>query len=162
MTSPSTIPAALRRVDDLIGPNRQWSPTNDQQRSFLEIHEIVRDEVARVPEIESIASWSAAEINAFLRQRGFSIQLPPLPPDGFGTAAALDVLLTWLAPGTDLPLTTPDQQTYPSVLMHSLAPSYSVPGHSNPVIALPTRTEDQVYLTMLDAPPQDELTMIAT
>ena len=37
----------------------------------------------------------------------------------------------------------------------------TVPGHRNPVISLPTKTADSVYLTMIEKP-TDEFAMVAT
>lgn len=40
-------------------------------------------------------------------------------------------------------------------------PAFTVPGHENPVISLPTKTADSVYLTMIEKP-ADEFAMVAT
>ena len=162
VTSPYTIPAALKRADDIMGPHRQWEPVNETQRQFLELYDIARGEVSGLPEIESIASWKADAINSFLTQRGFAIQLEPFEPDTFGLAAVFKMLLSWLFPGTPSDIVTPNQKVYPGVLIEDRVPLFEVAGHNSPVVIIPTISQDTVSLTMLDTPPTDEFEMIAT
>ncbi len=169
VTSPYTIPAAIRKAEDVVHPNgvwrvgtnRKWNAVNRQQKQFLEIFEIVRREVGLVSEIKTEASFDAAVLNEFLRSNGFSIQLDPFGVDEFGIVAILKLLMEWLISGEAEDVITPEGKQYPGVLMMNEVPSYNVAGHTNPVISIPTKTQDIVYLTMLGRP-TDEFSMITT
>jgi hypothetical protein len=161
VTSPYTIPAAVKKADDIVGRDRIWNAVNDMQKSFLEIYEIVADEVAQIPEIESIASRSAEEINKFLAERGFPIKAPDFSKDKFGTAAVLKFLMDWKFPGTKGDIITQDKRTYPGVHMDGVLAN-KAQDHNNPVLELLTESSDKVYLTMLDVPPANEFEMIST
>jgi hypothetical protein len=169
VTSPYTIPAAFVAAEQIVhpnglwvvGPDRRWNAVNEQQRRYLEIFEIVRKEVAGIPEIEVKASFVAEVLNHFLRVHGFSIELGPFAPDEFGVAAVFQVVLAWFKAGKALNIVRSDGKTYTGVLMEHDVPSFTIPGHENPVISLPTKTADTVYLTMIENP-ADEFALIAT
>src|SRR5579883_1828827 len=108
---------ALVKAEEIIGPQRQWEAVNEQQRQFLrDFFQPARQESASLEEIESIAAFSAEEINHFLRERGFQIQLRPFQTSGkrkeFGIASVLNLLVRWLEPGQERTLTGPDQRPY--------------------------------------------------
>ena len=103
----------------------------------------------------------AEVLNAFLRVHGFSMELEPFAPDEFGVAAVFQVVLAWFKTGKAHNIVQSDGKTYPGVLMEHDMPTFTVPGHENPVISLPTKTADIVYLTMIEKP-ADEFAMIAT
>ena len=169
VTSPYTIPAAFVATEQVVhpnglwvvGPDRRWNSVNEQQRQYLEIFEIARTEVAAVPEIEAKGSFVAEVLNAFLCAHGFSLALEPFAPDEFGVAAVFEVVLAWLETGKAQNIVRSDGKTYPGVLMEHDMPAFTVQGHENPVISLPTQTADIVYLTMIEKP-ADEFAMIAT
>ena len=169
VTSPYTIPAAFVAAEHVVHPNglwvigqdRRWNPVNEQQRRYLEIFEIARTEVATIPEIEAKGSFVAEVLNAFLRMHGFSIELEAFAPDEFGVAAVFEVVLAWLETGKAHTIVRADGKTYPGVLLEHDMPAFTVPGHENPVISLPTKTADSVYLTMIEKP-ADEFAMLAT
>ena len=96
------IVGAVRKADDVIGPDRIWRHTNELQRQFLGDFYFAPGalaELARIPELSAIASRDASEINAWLAERKFNITLDPFPPHGFGTASMLDVAVQWLTAG---------------------------------------------------------------
>lgn len=169
VTSPYTIPTAFVVTEQVVhpnglwvvGPDRRWNPVNEQQRRFLEIFEIARTEVGSIPEIEAKGSFIAEVLNTFLRTHGFSIELEPFAPDEFGVAAVFEVVLAWLETGKAHTIVRADGKTYPGVLLEHDMSAFTVPGHENPVISLPTKTADSVYLTMIEKP-ADEFAMIAT
>ena len=169
VTSPSTIPAAFVTAEHIVhpnglwvvGPDRRWNPVNEQQRRYLEIFEIVRKEVTAIPEIEAKSAFVAEVLNEFLRVHGFPMELEPFTPDEFGVAAVFQVVLAWFKTGKAQNIVRSDGKTYPGVLMEHDMAAFTVPGHENPVISLPTKTADIVYLTMIEKP-ADEFAMIAT
>ena len=169
VTSPYTIPAAFVATEHVVhpnglwvvGPERRWNPVNEQQRRYLEIFEIARKEVSAIPEIEAKGSFVAEVLNEFLRVHGFAMELEPFAPDEFAVAAVFQVVLAWFKAGKAQTIVRSDGKTSPGVLMEHDMPSFTVPGHENPVISLPTKTADTVYLTMIEKP-ADEFAMMAT
>ena len=134
---------------------------NEQQRRYLEIFEIARKEVSAIPEIEAKGSFVAEVLNEFLRVHGFAMELEPFAPDEFAVAAVFQVVLAWFKAGKAQTIVRSDGKTSPGVLMEHDMPAFTVPGHENPVISLPTKTADTVYLTMIEKP-ADEFAMMAT
>src|SRR5215469_16290866 len=89
------IVTALVKAEETIEPQRTWEAVNSQQERFLTaFFTSCRQESSSIEEIESIAAFSAEEINRFLREHGFTIQLKPFQNDGrwkeFGIASVLD------------------------------------------------------------------------
>lgn len=158
------IVAALVTAEQMegMGPDRQWQSSNDLQRQFLEqFFKACRNEVGNIPEIESLASWNFEEVNAFLRQRGFTIQLQPFRPPDFGVASVLDLLVEWVQEGEAGTVQGIDTRDYPAVrISQEGADFYEVDGHPHPIVALETKTGDVVYMTMLDSEPAYEFDLI--
>jgi Serpin (serine protease inhibitor) len=161
------IVSALVKSEQFLGAHRIWRPVNSQQAHFLsEIFESCRDESTKLPEIESLASRSVDEINAFLRQRGFDIQLEPFSPPDFGAASILDLLVKWLQPGRETVVgddTHPDgflkwppaEPHYPAVQLTGGVCYFQSDMHPHPIAAITTKSEDVVYMTMMDDAPDD-------
>ena len=148
--------AAVKNAEQILGPNRDWHPTNDIQRRFLaEFFATGRTEIRRIPEIESIASYSSDQVNAFLRERGFTIQLDPWNAPDFGVASVLDLLVEWAQKGEVTSVRMDDGQELLGVrLGEQIAQFFDVPEHPNPVACLETKSGDRVYMTMLDQAPE--------
>ena len=148
------IVAALLKAEELVKPVKGWAANNEIQRVFLEkFFSECREEISRIPEIESIASWSADVINRFLKERGFSIQLQPFNSLTFGVASVLDVLVEWLNKG-DVTSIKKGRVTYPAVKIDSKhADFFETSAHENPIVCLRTKSEDLVHMTILDNAP---------
>lgn len=150
------IVAAIKKADDILGPNRDWNPVNDEQLDFLmnNYGPCVPD-ISRIPEIQSIASFKAEEINKFLADRGFSIKLDPFKsPLDFGTASVLDVLVEWLHEGKNMPIKS-GKKEYPGVRLSGAGVEFFASGsHGHPIVQLRTKSKDLVYLTLMDKPYQ--------
>ncbi len=152
------IVAALVAAEEMpgMGAHRLWSPKNRMQSRFLdEFFRRNRDEIGRLPEIESLASKSADEINAFLRKKGFRIQLDRFDPNEFGVASVLDLLVEWEAKGSETQIVTADDTPYPAVRMDKGHIIYRVAKHRHPVIMIKTKSGDMVHLSIVDDPPKD-------
>ncbi len=96
--------AALVKAEEIIGPERPWQTVNQTQALFLNrFFAPYRGESLSITEIESIASFTNYEINQFLSDRGFKIQLPPFENGDdwkeFGVVSVLDLLFYWFKPG---------------------------------------------------------------
>ncbi len=159
------IVAVLVKAEDMqgMGANRQWQAVNDTQARFLQdFFRACRNEVGSIREIESIASWSVKEVNEFLRQRGFTIQLQPFDKNAFGVASVLDLLVEWLVKGEITSVQGVDRKTYPGVkISKGGVRFYNVSGHNNPIAMLETKTGYRVYMTILNNAPNDGFDLIA-
>lgn len=148
--------AAVRKADDVLGPKRKWLPVNPEQRAFLVEHygPCVPD-LPKIPEIQSVVSFNAEEINRFLKERGFSIKLNPFKsPEDFGTASILDVLVEWLEEGMPISIQS-GKKEYPGVRLHGDGVSFLISSiHPHPVVELKTKSKDSVLLTMMDGSPK--------
>ncbi len=149
------IVAALKTAERILGPDRVWNLTNALQRRFLsDFCGTCWGEVEGIPEIESIASFSADEVNAFLKECGFTIQLEPWSPPDFGVASVLDLLVEWIEAGEATVVTTDDGRQFPGVRIGDAGVRFfDAPDHPNPVAGLETKSGDHVYMTVLDQPP---------
>ncbi len=152
--------SALVAAEAELGPNRQWTATNDAQQQFLATaFGPSRNEVSGIPEIESTSSRNYEVVNEFLRSRGFSIQLSPFQrPDDFGTASVLKLALEWLEKGTETQVQTQGDETqlYPAVRMNGGVRFFNAPNHPHTVVRLSTKSGDDVYLTMMDQPVSED------
>lgn len=155
------IVTALVKAEEIIGPKRDWQTVNPTQALFLkDFFASCREESGSIAEIESIASFTADDINRFLRERGFNIQLAPLRNDDrwkeFGVASVLDLLVKWFKPGNETRLKGVDKQMYPAVHQGTEVSSfYQADQHGYPIAQLKTTSSDQVYMTKLDNAPAD-------
>lgn len=154
---PVTIAAALRRVEEEFKLNAPtWGTHNDQQRVFLDrYYGLLRDDVLKIPEIESIAANRPEPINDFLAAKGFSITLGPFKDEtSIGVASVLDILAKWLQRGERTRvMRRGSEETYPAVEIKAGdgARFYSIPGHPNPIVSLATQTQgDSVFITVGD------------
>jgi Serpin (serine protease inhibitor) len=152
---------ALAKAEEIIGPERAWQAVNRTQALFLsEFFVPCRQESLSIAEIESIASFTADEINRFLRERGFRIQLAPFRRGGnwreIGVASVQDLLADWLRPGTETTVQRQDGKVYPAVrLGTAVSCFYRAAHHSYSVAQLETTSGDLVYMTRLDSAPAD-------
>lgn len=160
--SPYTIPAGLNEASKFIGGDVRWAYENSMQEKLLKIYgPTVKEEAGFIPEIESIASKDVGEINRFLRERGFNIQLDPIQdPRGFAAAAVLKALLEWETKGGKHPLSTPDGKTYPGVLMKKKVSCFGTGTSHHSVIRIPTKSGDLVYMTVAEKVPADEFELL--
>lgn len=149
------IVAALVKAEDILGKNRVWTPKNGMQSRFLaDFFRMCRHESLGIPEITSIASWSADEINTFLRQRGFDIQLQPFDASTFGFASVLDLLVEWLGKGKKTRVKCVlDQQWYDAARLKNGVQYLRSSIHRHPIAAIATKTRDVVYMTKIDDAP---------
>jgi len=144
------IVTALVEAEKILGPDRQWKPINEMQTRFLkEYFAACRHD--KVPEIESLASWDAAEISTFLAQRGFHIEVPPFEPLKFGTASVLNLLVVWAGDPQATVIRTGLfwLRKFPAVRIPSgHVRFFRSPAHGNPIAWVSTKSGDGVYFTM--------------
>ncbi len=155
------IVTALVKAEEIIGPERAWQAVNSIQALFLsEFLAPCRQESLSIAEIESIASFTADDINRFLRERGFRIQLAPFRRGSnwreLGVASVLDLLVDWFRPGMKTTVRGQDGNVYPAAHLGGKVSSfYRAADHRYPVAQLQTASSDRVYMTRLDSAPAD-------
>lgn len=143
----------------------KWHGISEQQRYFLDrfFHpQIELRNLLKNPLYDGTlkftrkASFRAEDINRFLTNEGFDINLQPWeynPPYRFGAASVMDVLVNWFTPGESVPLRGQDGNMYPGVKIKEAGTQISsVEGIRNPVVYLPTK--NPLYMVGLSVPEQ--------
>jgi hypothetical protein len=154
-----TLARALIAAEEFMGGNCGWNGTNGVQEDFL-TNFFLPNEALSIEEIETKASQAAAELNKFLKENGFDIELEELGPNEFGAVSILDQLVYWLEKGEKVPIYT-DQSEYPGVQLKKGVSAHEVPGHNYPVVSIETKNKEEnqgagkaiVHMTILDDPP---------
>lgn len=150
------IVTALVEAEKILGVNRTWYPENAEQQRFLaEFFAVCRQDGLTIPEIESIASWYADQINAFLQQRGSDLCLSPFDANTFGIASVLDLPVEWIEKGQ---ITTVDdrfRKSYPAVRLSAGLQFCRSDLHNYPIAHIATQSGDYVFMTMLDNAPKN-------
>jgi hypothetical protein len=147
-----------------MGPNRIWNPANERQETFLnQYFSACRNEAVLIPEIKSLASKSAAEINRFLAENGFTIKLKEFESQEFGVASILDLLLKWAISGEKKDIRYLGAgKVYPGIRIASHnAKFYESVGHPYPIAELITKSDDQVFITIAPGEPANEFHLMA-
>lgn len=150
--------AAVARLDDVLGPERQWNSQSGTQQTFLQQYYPRRDDLSSIPEIESIAGRIADVINQWLASRGYSIRMDQFRPTEVGAAAALKLLEKWVAAGTETTVQEAgSSREYPAALMpEGDLQHFTVDGHPHPIGLLHGENGDEVYMTMYDYKPSKD------
>lgn len=159
----SAMVSALVKAEDILGPNRVWTPVTREQKDFLDRYFTLREEVTSAfssEELHSLASYSTEELNRWLTQEGFNVQLQEFDEEEFGIVSMLDVLVNWLRSGETHTLPT-DRGMFPAVRMKDgwrdesgqwidAFVIHESPTYAHPVAKVFTQTGDAVYMTIAD------------
>jgi hypothetical protein len=165
--TPSPIYAALNAASKLLnphGPRLEWRECNDEQCELLHLYSKQGPLATALDGMDAMAAYNVDTINAWLREKGFTIQLDPIQHEPyekpFVAAGILDLTVEWYTPGTKQEVSY-QGSTYPAFKTEGVG-FYNSPGHANPVVALPTRSEHTIYATILDEHPGDGLDLYRT
>jgi hypothetical protein len=159
------INGAAKATNAFLGPLTpvtQWEPTQDSPGDAELQSEYISDyflpsyeELDSLPELKSIASRNAEDINEFARSEGFDIHLDPFSDGEFGTASIMKIKVEWTEEG--LPTTIigrSNKVSYPGfILEQKNLIHYRSSEHTYPVTLLETKNAQQgekVYVTMVD------------
>ena len=146
--------SCLLKAEEMLGKDRVWRAINELQSSFLLkfFNDIARGDIAKIPELEAIASFKVDEVNTFMKDRGFPIELAPLQRGDFAVASVLNVLVEWLVAGE---VTSVHRGRYPAVKLgkRNMLRYYTSPSNSHPIVQIPTKSGDWVYMTVVGHPP---------
>lgn len=154
---PLGLASAMNKIAEYLGaaPAGWCGTTLDQQEFRNQMYLPYGNEVTMVPEIETAVSQQVAEINRFLADRGFAIQLRELfDPQGFAVASVLDVMAEFAFAGSASELISAATHVmHPAVLMKQ--PGFVVAYHpkfDKPIFILRTTTDDNIVLVEADYP----------
>ena len=148
--APYTIIAALQKLLEVGNATTGWKPNGvgeTQQQAFLEdfYSKGIPEGGFSPDELETIGSLDVGVVNAFLKEKGFSIQLQQSQdPQALYTASVMNVLAMWKVPGTKSQVTY-REQSYPAAKMKGGFSPHSYNGKD--VLELQTETGDKVWLT---------------
>ncbi len=131
------------------------SPASDTQKTFIdEFYNSCKGDIPKISEIESVADTNVKNINNWLKERGFSIQLSPLSEGGFAVASMLDLIGEWTNKGNEDSVRTEDDEYFAGVKMTNYGLEFHrVEGNPNIIIEIETKVSDKVYLMMADDAP---------
>jgi len=158
-TSQSVIPliACLIAAEDLLGKNRIWYPTNDEQARFLEDFfnagrtidwsKLSKDELAR------ICTRVAEELRAFFEERGFEFQIDDFGPGEFGVGAVQKMPVKWIEEGSELEVPI-DGEDYAAAQLEAGVSVINIPSHPYPVARVASDGDIMTYMTRLDECPK--------
>lgn len=129
-----------------------WVCRNEMQEFFLKnIYRQGIEDLARFneDELKFLASFSHIELNHWLKDNGFDIQLDPFKePTDFGAGTIQDVSVAWKEKAQKLVLmdTTDESKEYNYVRMSDDHVSFH--GTRNPIAHIETSNGDEVYMMM--------------
>jgi len=161
---------ALDVATDFIGGNK-WNtvPGSVLQRKLVHRLADVKAGLDKIPEMSGFAASTADPLNEALAKAGFDIRLDPWPDDGFnfGTVALLKMGVRWLVRGEThekLGDKTPftvcgDKPAFRLRTRPHGVEFGEVAGSDEPVIIVPTQSEDTVYFFQTDNRPADAFDM---
>ncbi|HSI20229.1 MAG TPA: hypothetical protein VLA04_00760 [Verrucomicrobiae bacterium] len=147
---------ALDVASDLFpGKTLDWKAANPMQEIFLRFFSKHRDELNNVTGLDAIADFDFDKVNAWIRDKGFTIQLDPAmgPGNPFATASVYDQLVNWRNPGKVTTVHTEDNTSYPAFHLKNGVEVRTYRHYSHPIVQIATESGHSVFITVLDAPP---------
>ena len=122
----------------------------DSQLELLRRLCALERDAERIPEIRAWVRRTAEEINEILAAEGFNIRLSPWPDDGsFGVLSIFELLVEWLDVGDKVSVKAREgERSFPGFRLDCdrHGPEFYDAGFAEPVVVLPTRSEDRVCL----------------
>lgn len=123
----------------------------EQQKQLLALTTPARADLSKMSEQEfkSRASKLVKEINGFLKEEGFDIQLQEInDPTAFYVASVLKVGVEWVLEAKKRALKV-SNASYPGVYIEDAA-VWNSPNHQHPIVCLDAKNGDKVYMTIAD------------
>lgn len=155
--SPHTVAAALGATEEFLGKNRVWRSSKPQAQAFFRNLSTLRSQVQGVDFVQTeagIGKPGVAEVNRFLKDKGFTIQLKSdgVQPSDVSAAAVMDIKVTWRDKGEarNNRLSTGSKKEVPGVSISSIQTASHSSGHDYPIIQVPTQNGFDVYMTRYD------------
>jgi hypothetical protein len=137
----------LRVSSEFIKQPLNFKSVNPDQDEFLGRFVPMMDGLENLAaEIESVADLDYRVINAFLKKKGFDIQLPEPQGRTFSVASVLDILVKWLKKGTVTEVKRHNTFIlYPAVELKS-GVSFKKGLYGEPLVRIETQSGDIVWM----------------
>ena len=145
----------MKAAEDFMIEESPWIPKNEEQYQFLKEFGVFKEDVRKLGKnLVSKASKDVSVINDFLSKNGFDIQLSPMAGSDFAVASILNVLVEWIKEGTKTSISNKNG-TFPAVSIKAdgeMGPRMLLNQeiHPYPVVEIPTKSGDIVYMTVVD------------
>ena len=161
---------ALDVATEFIGGG-QWKTVPGSVLQHKLVHRLadVTAGLDKIPEMSGFAAPTADPLNEALANAGFDIRLDPWEDDGlsFGAVALLKMGVRWLERGEthekggdQTPFTVRGDKPAFRLKTHPHGVEFGeVTGSDEPVVIVPTQSEDTVYFFRTDAKPADAFDM---
>lgn len=165
--APHVVASVLKATEEFAGPNRQWTFNNPTGQAFASSLPELREQLPSLDKyIKSDAGLGPQgqkEVNQFLKENGFDIQLTgQMRPIDIAAASVLDIAVTWAEEGTAGEVTLEkSQKKVPGVFMDDIKTAYRVSGHNHPIVSVDTNDGVQVFMTRYDGRFSDSPTAIS-
>lgn len=154
------IASALSKALEFGKAVSSWRTETDIQKRWLELLNTLHKDFGLFSEqeLKSMATYNCNEINAWLKENGFDIQLDFSAPD-FGVASIMNVLVKWSKLGTKDKRAI-DDQWYPIVFMEDGVDFTSVPGYEHTIAHIPCENGDVVHMCVADRSDLEHLDLL--
>ena len=162
--APHAIADAFNAMNKFIDwDNTIWEMPNTPKWQALENEmERLKREIPKISELlkSKAQKWGVDEINKFLKEQGFSIELEPITSNDLAAASVLNMPVKWKYEWEKSTMSLRDKEwevlkgyeDVDSVRM-DIEDIYKVPGHNNPIIKIPTSNWEYVCMTRYDDAP---------
>ena len=165
-----TVNSCIQKAEEFCGS--PFVPQTEIQQAYYDNwYKDQLNELKLFTEIESRADTNIPNINAWLKERGFDIQLVPIPPPSFGVASIMEIVTQWFIEGTPYTVYNP---AFPSTSFKGFMLNYDNLGSyvgnfwleslvdfpNNPLINIKTKNGDVVHLLEATGEPLDPLALI--
>ena len=140
-------------MENEVGVNPVLEPVNEEQEIFLDSFGDMIDDVSEMDCVKGKAARGSAEINKWLKDEGFNIQLPKTKE--LSVAAIMRVIIEWLYEGKTTYIQGVDGKEYEAVSMKSngVTISHVVQAHKHPVVRIAGKNGETVCMSMIDEMP---------
>lgn len=108
----------LCKAQEFINTEEDYRCVNKAQKDFLKSFWGWKQDLKNVP-VESRADFNSNVINAWLKEKGFDIELDPVCAPEFAVASILDALVEWESEGSECKIDCFDGKLYDGVRMDS-------------------------------------------
>ncbi len=136
-------------------PHSQWIPNTSEQNLFFKNYYPQKDQLQKLlPQELRSCVGDVHQVNGFLKENGYTIQLKDNLPDSIlAVASILDIALTWKVPGEKSTLTRAgdSSQNYSAVHMQSGFTLRKTP-EGKQILAVDAQNGDTVYMAIADGP----------
>ncbi|MCF7834908.1 hypothetical protein K9M48_02530 [Candidatus Gracilibacteria bacterium] len=146
--------AVLAKAIEFIGGG-QWSPNNQKQLELLVIAENISSGDFESLAMETIASYSADEINGFLARNGFDIRIDALDSNEFGVASILKILMTWIK-SSETTIYAQNSLKYQGVKMTENIRLLNSPYCEGYIVEIQSKEGFNIYLVDVPSAPRNE------